>query len=51
MAYECENCGWTSGDEMPTYRFAHQDGTRVQVAHCPDCQCILDTRENTARAI
>ncbi len=48
MSYDCADCEWTSGeasdgDAMPVYQVA--DGT--QVAHCPDCMKVLDTRENT----
>lgn len=51
MSYECPRCEWTSGedsdgDTMPFYQVA--DGT--QVAHCPECMKILDTRENNTAA-
>lgn len=57
MSYECEDCGWTSGEEsdgdtMPEYGFGtDDDGDRVQVAHCPECMTILDTRKNNLRGI
>jgi len=50
-------CDWTSGEEsdgqtMPDYRFkTDDDGDRVQVAHCPECDDVLDRRKNNLRGI
>lgn len=53
MGYDCDECFWKSGTDnpdqsMPRYEFGTNDnGDRVQVAHCPNCQKILDIRKNT----
>ena len=57
MSYDCPMCDWTSGEEsdgqtMPDYRFkTDDDGDRVQVAHCPECDDVLDSRKNNLRGI